>query len=56
MKTRLQNIVTAATNLTTKLNSVSKEIQQSRTDADQKIAQQVDQRLVKRARRSVGHA
>jgi len=42
-ETRLQNIVTAATNLTTKLNSVSKEIQQSRTDADQKIAQQVDQ-------------
>ena len=42
-ETRLQNIVAAAGDVTRKLNTVSSEIQQARTDADQKIAQTVDQ-------------
>lgn len=40
-ETRLQTVVTSAQNLTDKITAISREIQQSRTDADQGIAQQV---------------
>lgn len=40
-ETRLQTVVTSATNLTDKIGAISGEIQQARTDADQGIAQQV---------------
>ena len=40
-ETRLKAVVTAAGNLTDKITTISREIQQARTDADQGIAQQV---------------
>ncbi len=42
-ETRLQNVVSSADDLATKLNEVTRVIQGARTDADQKIGQQVEQ-------------